>query len=268
MIKDDIDTIRGVLGSSVLEGITETLNEMKLSSVIKTADFWDQRQNIEKWQLLVSRQHAKVKTLKAHFEDKERKLRDLQISQKRSLDGNSMQELLEDIKAEKLLTATYVEDALDLQEDVDAVIKDMDECDILRVIGLRTQQVNSLIEKLNKINGEFKDLREADVNFEGSAQSEKEIKAVVEKLEKKLVFLNNEEETIVEQHKTKIQPLVSEHYKPDKASKVLKDLRGFKEQIDGVFTKIPSIESLLDSLNDLLIAQDIQNASKLMGQQL
>jgi len=45
---------------------------------------------------------------------------------------------------------------------------------------------------------------------------------------------------------------------------IVKDVRLFKEKIEETIAKIGDIDDLLKELNDMLISQDLNNASKLL----
>jgi len=57
---------------------------------------------------------------------------------------------------------------------------------------MRSNEIDQLRERLDYINDEFKELKTADDAFEGTSDSEQEIKAMIEKIDRKLKAFETE----------------------------------------------------------------------------
>lgn len=79
-IKDDLATLKDLLGKLPLtaDKLGDTLAEMKKGSVPdKTADYWEERADIEKWIEALIGQQDNIKKIRALFDGKDKKFRDL-----------------------------------------------------------------------------------------------------------------------------------------------------------------------------------------------
>jgi len=160
-----------------------------------------------------------------------------------------------------------LEDAYDVQDGVANVHKEMDDCQIPVNIKMRSNQIDQLKEKLDNLHEEFAELKQADENYEGTSESEREIKALIEKVDRKLNQYDAEKDSHVKYQKTKMEAYTEKQIMSLDNAPIVKDVRLFKEKIDDSFGKLGDIEDLLRDLNEKLISQDLNNASKLLEQQ-
>jgi len=79
-----------------------------------------------------------------------------------------------------------LEKAYDIQDTVTGTQKEMSDCQIPCNIKMRANEIEQFVERLDGIQAEFKDLRQADEDYDGTADSEKEIKLLIEKIDRKL----------------------------------------------------------------------------------
>ena len=62
----------------------------------------------------------------------------------------------------------------------------MGSCEIPVNISLRRSELEALSERLDRINEDFADLRQADEDFDGDSASEQEIKRTIQRIENTL----------------------------------------------------------------------------------
>jgi archaellum component FlaC len=62
----------------------------------------------------------------------------------------------------------------------------MGSCEIPVNIALRRSELEALSERLDRINEDFADLRQADEDFDGDSASEQEIKRTIQRIENTL----------------------------------------------------------------------------------
>lgn len=77
-------------------------------------------------------------------------------------------------------------EAFDVKDEVGDIKKEMGDCDIPVNIQVRRNEVSAFTDRLNRIKQDFKDLKQADDDFEGESSSEKEIKELIAKIEQRL----------------------------------------------------------------------------------
>lgn len=87
-----------------------------------------------------------------------------------------------------------LEQAYDCQDVVLGAQKDMGDCQIPVNIKVRENQVNQLSQRLQVITNEFNELKAADEAHEGSSESEREIKTLTLKIDRKLKALEAEKD--------------------------------------------------------------------------
>ena len=78
------------------------------------------------------------------------------------------------------------EHCFDTQDLVHETIKEMDDCQIPVNRQMRANEIDQFSERLDQILDEFNDLKQADSDFEGTNESEREIKALIDKIDRKL----------------------------------------------------------------------------------
>ena len=59
----------------------------------------------------------------------------------------------------------------------------MGDCDIPVNIQVRRNEVQAYLERLERIKMDFRDLKQADEDFDGDSSSEREIKALIKQIE-------------------------------------------------------------------------------------
>lgn len=68
----------------------------------------------------------------------------------------------------------------------------MNDCQIPVNIKVRASEIEQLSERLDIMQAEFKDLKQADEDFEGTSESEHEIKALIADIDKMMKELEIE----------------------------------------------------------------------------
>ena len=77
----------------------------------------------------------------------------------------------------------------------------MAECEIPVNISMRANEIDQYREKLERIVEDFKDLKQADEDFDGTSESESEIKVLIEKIETSISGFENEKQEFLRFHK-------------------------------------------------------------------
>lgn len=90
-----------------------------------------------------------------------------------------MQQQAEDLEAIRVDLDEKLNQAYDVRDEVNDIKKDMGECEIPVNIAMRRSELEALSERLDRINDDFGDLRQADEDFDGDSASEQEIKRTI-----------------------------------------------------------------------------------------
>lgn len=77
----------------------------------------------------------------------------------------------------------HVNNAFDCRDEVNDIKKDMADCEIPVNIQVRRNELQAYMERLDRIKADFRDLKQADEDFDGDAGSEKDIKALIRQIE-------------------------------------------------------------------------------------
>ena len=134
--------------------------------------------------------------------------------------------------------------------------EELDDCEIPVNIALRRSELEGLSERLDRMMDDFKDLKQADLDYEdGDTAEERQIKASVAKIEKSLAtFVTTRKELF----KYQTSPL--EKYSADEirnftmTPKIIIQVREFKERIKDTNLKLGEVEDLMNDLQAKLIA--------------
>ena len=151
------------------------------------------------------------------------------------------------------------------QKDVVTDTKDkMGECEIPVNIAMRANEIDQYREKLDRINEDFKDLKQADEDFDGTSESEAEIKTLIAQIDKSIKGFEAEKQEFNRYHKSKF----ARYSKPDFLSydnaPIIVEVRELKTKISDAYARLKDLDDLTNDLNSKLIVQDIENATKLL----
>ena len=177
-----------------------------------------------------------------------------------------LQKLKSDLKDAKADLTPKYESAIDCRDKADSLGKDIDDCEIPVNIKLRRNEVDQFCERLDRIKQEFRDIKQADADFEGTAGSEKKIKEAIKQAEAILKGFEQErkdhtrfQENTLERYQQK------DFYTHPKVIDIIVEIREFKARIQQSNMKLQDLQQLLDEINSDLIKQDMENASSLLG---
>lgn len=269
-MKEDIAALKDLFGKlpANMDKMGETLTEMKKGSIPdKSADYWEEKEDINKWIAIVIEQQANLKTLRGHFDEKDKKFKDLSAAAKKTTDIPGMELLLAEITTEGAQVAQILEDTYTVDDQISEVHKEMDDCQIPVNIKMRANQIDQLREKLENLESEFSDLKQADEAYEGTSEAEREIKALIDKIQRKLSQLIGEKDAHQKYQVSKMEAYTERQILSYENAPIVKDVRQFKEKIEETIAKIGELEEFLRALNEKLISQDLNNASRLLQQQ-
>jgi len=88
------------------------------------------------------------------------------------------------------------EKAFDVRDEVEKIHNEMNDCEIPVNIKMRASELDEFTKKLDILMAEFKDLCQADDDYEGSTESEAAIKELRMQIEKKLKTSDTEKKEL------------------------------------------------------------------------
>lgn len=141
-----------------------TLEEMtKGAEPDETADYWEEREKIEKQRGELENVQAKLAELEKERAASVTALEGVKKALKKAGgDVAALERTLQDSKQAQADLDDRVQAAVDLREEVDAVKKEMAECGIPVNIQVRRNETKALMLRLATIKNEFKDLKQAE----------------------------------------------------------------------------------------------------------
>lgn len=141
----------------------------------------------------------------------------------------------------------------------------MSDCQIPVNIKMRANEIDQFRERLDYINDEFKELKAADDAYEGTSDSEQEIKALIEKIDRKLKSFETEKTQHMQYQKKTLEAYREKDIFGADNANIVREVRNFKEKIADTNRRLKELDDFLRELNNKLIAQDMENAAKLLG---
>lgn len=97
------------------------------------------------------------------------------------------------------------ERAFDVRDEVEKVHHEMNDCEIPVNIKMRASELDEFAKKLGELVAEFRDLSQADDDFEGSAESEAAIKELRTQIDKKLKTSDTEKKEHTKFQRSKLE---------------------------------------------------------------
>jgi len=268
-MKDDLASLKDLLNKlpEQIKKLLETLQEMKKGSVPdESADYWEERKDIDKWIDILQKQEAALKKIKVTYEDLERKFKNLSADAKKAVDVAAKQAVRDELKKESNATTNLLEEAFDCQDAVVGTQKEMSDCQIPVNIRMRANEIDQFRERLANITEEFRELKQADDAYEGTSESEQEIKSLIEKIDRKLKAFETEKQQHNQYQKKPLETYREKDIFGADNAVIVREVRTFKEKIADTMRRLKELDELLRELNNKLISQDMENAAKLLGQ--
>jgi len=140
----------------------------------------------------------------------------------------------------------------------------MGECELPVNIALRANEIDQFREKLERINDDFLDLKQADEDFDGTSESEGDIKQLIITIEEKLIGFENEKKDFNKYQKSRLNRYGQEDFLSYENAPIIVEVREFKAKIADAIQRLKELDDLTNELNTKLIMQDIENATKLL----
>ena len=188
------NSIKGVVKNlnSLLTSTTETLKEMKNGAMAEGGDYWDHRKQIEKNVTIINDARAQMTQIKEKLSQHESMI--VKVLNRRAEAANNpdaISKICKDLQSIKDEMENLLNEGYDIKDAYNEVLKEMDDCYIPVMIKTRANEVAYFSDKLDRLMTEFDDLKKADDEFEGTEESEADIKQVISSIHKDISDLEN-----------------------------------------------------------------------------
>lgn len=130
---------------------------------------------------------------------------------------------------------------------------------------MRGNELVQLEEKYNLINDEFQDLKRADDAYDGSEETEAEIKELIAKISDLMKVVEQEKRDEARAQRKLEAYREKDIMSPDNV-KIIAEIRDLRMEIVDTKAKLDEIDDLVKELNKALILQDMNNATKILEQ--
>ena len=171
-LDDELKQFKDVLDQlpEKLALMQETLNQMKNGSEPdENADYWEEKKNIEDHLADLKRIKGETDKIIKVYTKKKQEIDAMKSGTRRNLDNEGLAKVLKDLQDAQKDLQEKSNDAFDLKDEVEQIKKKMGECEIPVNIALRGNEMEQLTERLERIKDDFKDLKQADDDFEGNS---------------------------------------------------------------------------------------------------
>jgi uncharacterized coiled-coil DUF342 family protein len=249
-----------------VDAMVQCLQEMKNGAEPDdTADYWEERKKIDQNMSDVSKLKLDFGKLQQAFQKKKGDIEAAAANARKAADIDALAQVARDLQAIRDDVDEKLNQAYDIRDEVQDIKKDMGECELPVNIGMRRAELEGFSERLDRINDDFRDLRQADDDFVGDSASEQEIKRSISKIERSLRDFEQEGKDL---YKYQVNPL-EKYGQKDFVNftitvKIIIQVREFKAKIYDTNERLKDLEALLQQLNAALIQQDMENATKLL----
>lgn len=129
----------------------------------------------------------------------------------------------------------------------------MGECEIPVNIALRENEIERFVVKLERIEEDFKDLKQADEDFDGSSSSEADIKKLIKEFEPKLAVFQMEKRDFNKYQQNTLNRYSKKDFESYDNASIITEIREFKAQIDDAMKRLKDLEAMTNQLNNMLI---------------
>ena len=244
----------------------QVLQEEKLGSEPDdTADYWEERKKIDQNLADVKKLKGDFGKLQQAFQKKKGEIEAANARAKGAPDVDALAQVARDLQAIRDDVDDKLNQAYDIRDELGDIKKEMGECELPVNIGMRRHELEGFSERLDRINDDFRDLRQADDDFVGESGAEQEIKKQIGKIERTLRDFEQEGKDL---YKYQVNPL-EKYGQKDFVNftitfKIIIQVREFKAKIYDTNERLKDLEALLQQLNAALIQQDMENATKLL----
>ena len=104
----------------------------------------------------------------------------------------------------------------------------MGECEIPVNIALRENEIERFVVKLERIEEDFKDLKQADEDFDGSSSSEADIKKLIKEFEPKLAVFQMEKRDFNKYQQNTLNRYSKKDFESYDNASIITEIREFK----------------------------------------
>ena len=142
--------------------------------------------------------------------------------------------------------------AYDIKDEVGKIAKELGDFEIPLNIQKRGAELKQVKDRWSRISDDFKDMCKADQDFEGSTQSEQEIKEAILKIGTVLGVFDQEISGLLNYQTGVLERYGQADFKGPNRNDIIRDVRNHKDNIADVDRRLKELEDLLVDLGNQL----------------
>lgn len=159
---EDFASFQGVLDKvpKQIEMMLNTLREMDIGAgPDKTADYWEEREQIKKHIEALTRIRASLEQLGKVYVKKKAEFDEMQARLRKNQDNDGLKKLAADLKAASIALQEHLSACFDGRDGVNDIKDEMGDCEIPVNISVRRNEVQAYLQRLETIKMDFKDMK-------------------------------------------------------------------------------------------------------------
>lgn len=159
---EDFASFQGVLDKvpKQIEMMLNTLREMEVGAgPDKTADYWEEREQIKKHIEALTRIRASLEQLGKVFVKKKAEFDEMQARLRKNQDNDGLKKLAADLRAASIELQEHLSACFDARDAVNDIKDEMGDCEIPVNISVRRNEVQAYLERLERIKMDFRDMK-------------------------------------------------------------------------------------------------------------
>ena len=159
---EDFASFQGVLDKvpKQIEMMLNTLREMEIGAgPDKTADYWEEREQIKKHIEALTRIRASLEQLGKVYVKKKAEFDEMQARLRKNQDNDGLKKLAADLKAASIALQEHLSACFDGRDGVNDIKDEMGDCEIPVNISVRRNEVQAYLQRLETIKMDFKDMK-------------------------------------------------------------------------------------------------------------
>lgn len=216
----------------------------------ETADYWTQKDEIDKNQKILLDIQRQCAGIEDEYQQKEEEIQKLVKSTKECKDISGLINVSDDLNKEKAIVTNILVKAQDAKKKVDAMKKQLNDCQIPITIDSREKEITNFKSKLDQTNVDFKQLQKG-VNANSDLEVKQMIKDTCQKLsdlgdelvgfnnfQKKKLLAYNKEDFLNSELQSQMIPMIKQH--KDKITDAYERLKKLQDLINKMKTQLLS----------------------------
>lgn len=209
-------------------------------------------------------QNVKLVGFKAIFDEKDEFIKD-KMEKVRREGGNNLSTIVLELKKCQNDIQQQMEDVYDIQDEINKVREDLNDCEVPSNIGKRKNELKQLEERLVPVHNEFIDLKTTAEELFSSGNRDSNLRQLISEIENEFKNIDKERAYLLKFLNTRlIERYTPKDFKCENAQSPISEVRQLKNLIKSTNTNIDNISNLIANLGGGIITADLKNGTSVM----